>query len=70
MAFFLLINVKMPTIGVFSKESLRFDVVKNSSHQTAEMRKSESLLFAYVLTLKAPVTTAADNVHKYFFIFF
>ena len=25
---------------------------------------------SYVLTLKAPITTTADDIHKYFFIFF
>ena len=31
----------------------------------------ESLsMHIYMLTLKAPITTAADHIHKYFFIVF
>ena len=29
-----------------------------------------TLFFSGTLTLKAPLTTAADDIHKYFFIFF
>ena len=29
-----------------------------------------SLLRRFYLTLKAPITTAADDIHKYFFIVF
>ena len=27
-------------------------------------------VYPYILTLKAPITTAADDIHKYFFFFF
>ena len=32
--------------------------------------RRDANFFSYVLTLKAPVTTAADNIHEYIFIVF
>ena len=31
---------------------------------------NQESLKAFLLTLKAPITTAADDIHKYFFIVF
>ena len=56
MAFWLLtmIHVKMIIIFILRKVST-FIVLEAS---------------IYLLTFKVPITTAADNIHKYFFIFF
>ena len=35
-----------------------------------ELNSKRKELLHRVLTLKAPITTAADNIHKYFFIVF
>ena len=101
MLFFLLINVKMPTIELSMKifydlgarlQSLTSLPVRLNDLRTLRNLKSEkdrlhsvrnyaqinlnsdnihmSKATEIMLTLKAPITTAADDIHKFFSLFF
>ena len=44
--------------------------VEFTSLPNNQVGKKINSIFCIILTLKAPIMTAADNIHKYFFIFF
>ena len=43
---------------------------KNWSFDSITLADLRLALSRFLLTLKAPITTAADDIHKYFFIVF
>ena len=65
-----------------AQTSMRFLWISNSFYSTAKTRQKcissisvtflEKVIFTGILmpTFKAPITTAADDIHKYFFIVF
>ena len=63
------VNFLMLYLSVYNIELLaKFALALHTTHRSLLDKPQKNLIHS--LTLKAPITTAVDDIHKYFFIVF